>query len=133
VAKFIIRIRNTKEERVTAKSYNASGDTHNSCICIVVNKKRKVYWVRVRGNINKEVKTMLDIVRRNFHEAGLTYNYELADGTRLHYNNWNGEGFVLCDAQRCVMYVPVENPYPFDNYGEPDYYDVIGFERKPLS
>jgi hypothetical protein len=76
---------------------------------------------------------MLDIVRRNFHEAGLTYNYELADGTRLHYNNWNGEGFLLCDSDRCVLYVPVENPYPFDKYGEPDYYDVIGFERKLLS
>jgi len=76
---------------------------------------------------------MLDIVRRDFHEAGLTYNYELADGTRLHYNNWNGEGFLLCDMERCVLYVPVENPYPFDNYGEPDYYEVIGFEKRPLS
>ena len=76
---------------------------------------------------------MLDIVRRNFHEAGLTYNYELEDGTRLHYDNWNGEGFVHCDDVCCMLYVPVENPYPVDNYGEPDYYDVIGFVRKHLN
>lgn len=72
---------------------------------------------------------MLDIVRRNFHEAGLTYNYELADGTRLHFDNWTGDGFLLDD----VLYVPVENPYPFDKYGEPDYYDVIGFMKQHLS
>ena len=72
---------------------------------------------------------MLDITRRNFHEAGLTYNYELADGTKLHFNSWNGEGFVMGN----VLYVPVENPYPFDKYGEPDYYDVIGFVKKLLN
>jgi hypothetical protein len=88
------------------------------------------------GNIiakNKEVKTMLDIVRRNFHEAGLTYNYELADGTRLHFDNWNGEGFLLYEDEFSVLYVPVENPFPFDKYGEPDYYDVIGFVKKLLN
>ncbi len=31
------------------------------------------------------------------------------------------------------MYVPVENPYPFDYYGDPAYYDIIGFEEKPLN
>ena len=77
--------------------------------------------------------TMLDIVRRNFHEAGLTYNYELADGTKLHYNNWNGEGFVIFKEGQRVMYVPVENPYPFDYYGDPVYYDIIGFEEKLLN
>ena len=76
---------------------------------------------------------MLDIVRRNFHEAGLTYNYELEDGTRLHYNSWNGEGFLHCGDSGCVLYVPVENPYPFDKYGEPDYYDVIGFVKRLLN
>jgi hypothetical protein len=76
---------------------------------------------------------MLDIVRRNFHEAGQTYNYELADGTKLHHNNWNGEGFVISRGEQRVMYVPVENPYPLDHYGDPAYYDVIGFEKKLLS
>ena len=72
---------------------------------------------------------MLDITRRNFHEAGQSYNYELADGTKLQHKSWNGEGFLLGD----VLYVPVENPHPLDHYGEPDYYDVIGFEEKHLN
>ena len=73
---------------------------------------------------------MLDILRRNFHEAGLTYNYELEDGTKLHMDNWDGEGFRLRESEEDVLYIPVENPVPLDKYGEPDYYDVIGFEKR---
>ena len=75
---------------------------------------------------------MLYITRRNFHEAGLTYSYELEDGTKLQFNCWNGEGFRQQDSGADVLYVPVENPFPFDNYGEPDYYEVIGFDKKTM-
>ena len=73
---------------------------------------------------------MMYITRRNFHEAGLNYSYELEDGTKLHFGCWNGEGYKLKEKETDVLYVPIENPVPLDNYGEPDYYDVIGFDKK---
>ena len=72
---------------------------------------------------------MMYITRRNFHDAGMTYSYELEDGTKLQFNCWNGEGFRLKENEFDVLYVPVENPNPLDKYGEPDYYDVIGFDK----
>ncbi len=76
---------------------------------------------------------MLDIVKRDFNEEDRTYHFELTDGTRLHYDNWNGEGFLLCDDDPCTLYIPVKNPHPVDYYGEPDFYEVIGFEKKPMN
>ena len=75
---------------------------------------------------------MMYIVRRNFHEAGVAYSYELEDGTRLHIGFWDGKGFRLKEKDADVRYVPIENPFPLDKYGEPDYYDVIGFNKTYL-
>ena len=75
---------------------------------------------------------MMHIVRRNFNEAGISYSYELEDGTKLHADYWVGEGYRLREEDIDVLYVPIENPVPFDSYGEPDYYEVIGFDKKPM-
>ncbi len=75
---------------------------------------------------------MMYITRRNFHEAGLAYSYELEDGTKLRFACWNGEGFKVTENETDVLYVPVENPHPLDHYGEPDYYDIIGFDKKVM-
>jgi hypothetical protein len=74
----------------------------------------------------------MNIVRRNFHEAGKSYSYELEDGTKLHSDYWIGKGFRLKERDIDVLYVPIENPVPLDSYGEPDYYDVIGFDKKHM-
>jgi len=72
----------------------------------------------------------MNIVKRNFYEAGKHYSYELEDGTKLHFDYWIGEGFKLKEKDIEVLYVPIENPVPLDCYGEPDYYEVIGFDKK---
>lgn len=72
----------------------------------------------------------MHIVRRDFHEAGISYSYELEDGTKLHHDHWIGEGYRLREDDIDVLYVPIANPVPFDGYGEPDYYEVIGFDKK---
>ena len=73
---------------------------------------------------------MLNIVRRNFNEEDRTYQFELSDGTKLCYDNWDGNGYLICDSSPCTLYIPVKNPQPLDHYGEPDFYEVIGFEKK---
>ena len=72
---------------------------------------------------------MMYIVRRDFHDEGVVYSYELEDGTKLHCKSWDGKGYRLKERDVDVRYVPIENPFPLDNYGEPDYYDVIGFDK----
>ena len=60
----------------------------------------------VRADIERS-KTMTNIKAQNITVNGHQFDYQLADGTLLHRNEWNGEKYIVKVGQFEKSYIPV--------------------------
>ena len=53
----------------------------------------------------------------------------LENGIELSQNEWNGEFYTVKENGRERTFNPIQEPISFDDDGEPDQWEIIGFEE----